>query len=146
MLACLLPSLGCRREVDAGARGTSGPISVKHAVAWSAADVKAVTIGMEIGNDGDAVDTLVGVTSPLGAAMLHTEVPGEGMRPVPALPLQRHTSIRIGRGLHVMVESLQKTPSAGATIPITLRFARAGAIDLSVPVLKYSDALTALGE
>jgi len=46
----------------------------------------------------------------------------------------------------VMVESLKDAPATGGTIPLTLRFARAGSMDLSVPVLRYSDALTALGE
>jgi copper(I)-binding protein len=137
---------GCSRPAGAGAHGSSGALQVTHAVAWSAADVKAATIGMEISNGGDATDTLVAVTSPAGAAMLHTEVTGQGMRPVPALPLPPRGSVRIGRGLHVMVENLKDAPATGTTIPLTLRFARGGAIDLSVPVLRYSEALTALGE
>src|SRR3546814_5163868 len=43
-------------------------IRVTHAVAWSAADVKAATVGMEISNGSDAFDTLIAVTSPAGAA------------------------------------------------------------------------------
>jgi hypothetical protein len=136
----------CTRPADIGARGTAGAIQVTRAVAWSAADVKAVTIGMEISNGGDATDTLIAVTSPAGAAMLHTEVTGQGMRPVPVLPLPPRGSIRIGRGLHVMVENLKDAPATGTTVPLTLRFARAGAMDISVPVLRYSEALTALGE
>jgi copper(I)-binding protein len=45
-----------------------------------------------------------------------------------------------------MVDGLQVVPAAGTTVPVTLRFARAGPMDLSVPVLRYSEALTALGE
>lgn len=141
-----LGAAACARPADVGARGTTGSISVRHAVAWSAADVKAATVGMEISNAGDATDTLVAVTSTAGAATLHTEVAGQGMRPVPALPLARRGAVRIGRGLHVMIESLQEAPATGSTIPLTLRFARGGAIELSVPVLRYSEALTALGE
>lgn len=136
----------CSRPADVGARGSTGTIRVTHAVAWSAAGVKAATVGMEISNEGDATDTLIAVTSPAGAAMLHTEVAGQGMRPVPVLPLAPRGSIRIGRGLHVMVESLKDAPATGSSIPLTLRFARAGPLELSVPVLRYSDALTALGE
>ena len=115
-------------------------------MAVSAADVKAATVGMEIGNEGDVADTLIAITSTAGAAMLHTEVTGLGMRPVPVLPLPPRGSTRIGRGLHVMVESLKNAPATGSSIPLTLRFARAGAMELSVPVLRYSEALTALGE
>jgi len=146
LAAWLLLGAGCARPPDAGARGSAADITVTHAVAWSAADVKAATVGMEISNQGDVADTLVGVTSPAGAATLHTEVPGQGMRPIPALPLPRRSSIRIGRGLHLMVEGLRESPPVGTTIPVTLRFARAGAMALSIPVLRYSEALTALGE
>jgi copper(I)-binding protein len=145
-VACCLVCSACSRPVGVGAHGNTGSIRVTHAVAWSAADVKAATVGMEISNGGDAFDTLIAVTSPAGAAMLHTEASGQGMRPVPVLPLAPRASIRIGRGLHVMVESLKDVPATGSTIPLTLRFARAGSMDLSVPVLRYSEALSALGE
>ena len=109
--------------------------------------MKAATVGMEISNEGDASDTLIAVTSPAGAAMLHTEVPGQGMRPCPSCRCRVAAPIRIGRGLHVMVESLTGCPCAlEQPIPVTLRFARAGPMDLSVPVLRYSEALSALGE
>jgi periplasmic copper chaperone A len=141
-----LLATGCARPRGAGASASAGAMAVTHAVAWGAADLKAVTVGMEINNQGDVDDTLVAVTSPSGAAMLHTEVPGQGMRPIPTLPLPRRSAIRIGRGLHLMVEALQAAPATGATIPVTLRFARAGPMELSIPVLRYSEALTALGE
>jgi copper(I)-binding protein len=142
---CLL-LVACSRPAGAGANGTSGSIRVTHAVAWTAAGVKAATVGMEIGNQGDVPDTLIAVTSPAGAATLHSEVAGQGMRPIPVLPLAPRGSARIGRGLHVMVEDMKEAPVTGGTIPVTLRFARAGAMDLSVPVLRYSEALSALGE
>lgn len=147
MLAASFLSLaGCARGPEAGATGHAGDIVVTHAVAWGAADVKAATVGMEIRNDGDLTDTLVAVTSPAGNATLHTEAPGQGMRPIAALPLPRRSAIRIGRGLHVMIEGLQATPAPGKVIPLTLRFAHAGPMELSIPVLRYSEALTALGE
>lgn len=146
VVAAWLLLAACARSPGVGATGNRGSISVRHAVAWSAADVKSATVGMEISNAGDAPDTLVGVTSRAGAATLHTEVAGQGMRPVPALPLPPRGAIRIGRGLHVMVENLREVPVSGDTIPLTLRFAQAGAIELSVPVLRYSEALSALGE
>ena len=53
--ACCLVAAACSRPVGVGAHGTTGSIRVTHAVAWSAADVKAATVGMEIGNAGDVV-------------------------------------------------------------------------------------------
>lgn len=141
-----LLAAACARAPDVGASGHHGSLRVVHAVAWGAAGVKAATVGMEISNQGDVADTLIAVTSASGAAALHTEVAGQGMRPVPVLPLPPRGTIRIGRGLHVMVESLKDAPATGTSIPLTLRFARGGAIELSVPVLRYTEALTALGE
>jgi copper(I)-binding protein len=45
-----------------------------------------------------------------------------------------------------MLTEMPDHPKPGQTVPVTLRFARAGALDLAVPVLRYSDALEALGE
>lgn len=137
---------GCARPADVGATGSSGSIAVMHAVAWSAAGVMAATVGMEISNQGDVTDSLIAVTSPAGNATLHSEVPGQGMRPVPVLPLPPRGTIRIGRGLHVMIEGLKEAPATGSTIPVTLRFSSGGAIELAVPVLRYTEALSALGE
>src|SRR4029077_882806 len=103
-----------------GAHGTIGDVSVSHAVAWGAADVKAATIGMEIHNAGDAADTLVGVTAAAGDATLHNEAPGQGMHPIPVVPLERKGSLRFGRGLHVMVTDLPKSPVAGDSVRLTL--------------------------
>lgn len=145
-VACCLLLVACSQRPDSGATGRAGDLVVTHAVAWGAADVKAATVGMEIRNDSDLTDTLVAVTSPAGNATLHTEAPGQGMRPIPALPLPRRSAIRIGRGLHVMIEGLAAAPAAGQSIRVTLRFAHAGPMELSIPVLRYSEALTVLGE
>jgi copper(I)-binding protein len=133
-------------DVGHGGIYRAGGGAGNHARCAGAADVKAVTVGMKISNQGDVADTLVAVTSPAGSAMLHTEVPGRGMRPIGARSLPPRSAIRIGRGLHVMVEGMPDVPAAGATIPVTLRFARAGSMELSIPVLRCSEALTALGE
>jgi copper(I)-binding protein len=129
-----------------GVSGTAGELHIRHAVAWTAGDVKGASMGLEIDNRSDAVDTLVAVTSPRGNAVVHMERPGGGMEPVAVVPLPRHMGTRLGRGLHVMVTEMPEQPKAGETVPVTLRFARAGALDLQVPVLKYSDALGDLGE
>jgi copper(I)-binding protein len=142
----VLLSAACSRTAEVGAAGSSGPIVVERAVAWSAAGLKAATVGMEISNQGDVTDSLIAVTSPAGNATLHSEVPGQGMRPVPVLPLPPRGTLRIGRGLHIMVEDMKAAPATGGTVPVTLRLARGGAIELAVPVMRYTEALTALGE
>ena len=129
-----------------GVSGTVGELRIRHAVAWTAGDVKGASIGLEIENRSDDVDTLVAVTSPRGNAVVHMERPGGGMEPMAVVPLPRHVGTRLGRGLHIMVSEMPERPKVGETVSVTLRFARAGALDLQVPVLKYSDAQEVLGE
>jgi copper(I)-binding protein len=50
-----------------------------------------------------------------------------------------------GRTVHVMVEDLTSAIPVGSTLPLELRFARAGTLRVDVPVLRFSEALTALG-
>jgi copper(I)-binding protein len=40
--------------------------------------------------------------------------------------------------LHLMLTSLDRLPRAGERIPLTLRFAHAGAVTLEIPVQPYS--------
>ena len=137
----------CGGGTGGGASASAGDIQVLHAVAWTApGEVKSATIGLEIRNDGDAADTLVAVTSSAGAATLHVESPGSGMRPIPAIPLPRRMATRLGRGIHIMISEMNSQPAVGQELPLTLRFAGGAAIDLKVPVMRYSDALEILGQ
>ena len=136
---------GCG-SAGSGASGSVGGLQVRHAVAWTAGDVKGASIGLEVENRSDHADTLVAVTAARGNAVVHLERPGGGMEPMGAVPLPRHVGTRMGRGLHVMVTEMPAQPKAGETIAVTLRFARAGALDLEVPVVKYGDAMKLLGE
>lgn len=137
----------CGGGTGGGASASAGDLQVVHAVAWTApGDVKGATIGLEIRNNKDAADTLVGVASLAGSATLHVESPGGGMRPVPAIPLPRRMATRLGRGLHLMVSEMPAQPKPGEELPLTLRFASGTAIDLQVPVMRYSDALGILGQ
>lgn len=129
-----------------GANASLGDLHVRHAVAWTSGDVKGASIGFEINNQSDQVDSLVAITTPRGNAVLHVERPGGGMEPLQVLPLPRHMGTRLGAGLHVMVSEMPAQPKAGERIPVTLRFARGGALDLEVPVLKFSDAMDVLGQ
>jgi copper(I)-binding protein len=92
-------------------------------------------------------DTLVAVTSSAGRAALHETMRGgrHGMHEVPSLPLAAGRTMVDGRSVHVMVEDLATGIPVGGTLPLALRFARAGTLRLDVPVLRFSEALTALG-
>ncbi|HEX5820041.1 MAG TPA: copper chaperone PCu(A)C [Gemmatimonadales bacterium] len=134
----------CRRAPDVGASATVGQVTVRRAVAWTMNEVQSATAGFEL-DVAQGTDTLLAVSSPAGRAGLHaTQGPG-GMHEIASLPLASGRTMVDGRTVHVMVQDLAADIPIGGTLPLELRFARAGTVELAVPVLRFSEALTALG-
>jgi copper(I)-binding protein len=140
----LLVLAGCGGDA-VGAEAEAGGVRVRRAVAWTMEEAKAATVGFEL-RSADA-DTLIAVTSPAGRAVLHETLRGDrhGMHEIPSLPLPAGRTMVDGRSVHLMVQDLATNVPVGGTLPIELRFARAGTLRLDVPVLRFSEALTALG-
>ena len=93
-------------------------------------------------NRGAASDTLLSLASPIAASvMVHRQVAGDGlsrMEHVAELAVAPGDSIVLAPGgLHAMLMTLDRLPVAGDSVPLTLRFARAGAITVMVPVRDY---------
>jgi copper(I)-binding protein len=93
---------------------------------------------MTITNAG-AADRLVAASSPVTPTMeLHTHV-REGdmmrMRKVDAIdvPAKGKVELKPG-GFHVMFINVKDVPKVGATVPVTLRFEKAGDVTVNVPV------------
>ena len=143
--ALLLLLAGCRRP-DVGATASVGDVTVRRAVAWTMGEARSATAGFELDISGSG-DTLVSVTSSAGQAGLHATkgATSGGMQEIPSLPLAPGRTMVDGTMVHVMVQSLAADIPVGGTLPLELRFARAGAVTLQVPVLRFSEALTALG-
>jgi len=140
----LLLLVGCNRA-DPGATARAGDVTVTRAVAWTMSEARSATAGFEV--DAAAPDTLLGVSSPAGRAGLHAtkSATGDGMQPLAALPLPVGRTMVDGRAVHVMVSDLAADIPTGGTLPLELRFARAGTVTLQLPVLRFSEALSALG-
>lgn len=140
----LLMLAGCRRA-EVGATARAGDVTVRRAVAWTMGEVHSATVGFELDVSGGA-DTIVGIASSAGRAGLHaTKTATSGMQEIPALPLTPGRTMVDGREVHVMVQDMSADIPVGGTLPLELRFARAGTVSLEVPVLRFSEALTALG-
>lgn len=125
-----------------GASATVGSVHLTRAVAWGFTGSKTVTIGFHATSEG-VDDSLVGVRSSIGGnAALHDIAPGNQMITVPAieLPAGHDVALGISGGPHIMIEQLPHDEAPGDTIAITLQFARAGKLDLRVPVTRYGDA------
>ena len=141
LAACAAAACGTGRPpVAAG-----GDIAVlqAYATASAAPDVSALYLTIE--NRGTAADTLLGVTTPVGHAMLHTVETNNGlstMRPVERLPIAAGTEIRMRPGAyHVMLTGLPAPLAAGDTIEVEATFARAGALRFRAPVITYTDVV-----
>lgn len=96
-------------------------------------------------NRGPAADTLLGLTSPIAASvMVHRQVVDGGlaqMEHVTELAVAPGDSIVLAPGgLHAMLVTLDRLPVAGDSVSLTLRFARAGTITVTVPVRDYGAA------
>lgn len=92
-----------------------------------------------LNNTGDADLSLQGVElrEPEGAADLHTTAVGEDgisrMRPLAALVIPAGTEVRMAPGAtHLMLRGVML--HAGDTLPLRLRFAGGGVLDIEVPV------------
>jgi hypothetical protein len=94
---------------------------------------------LTIANRGAAADRLLSASSPASGRMeLHTHVNDNGvmrMREVPAidLPAGQTVTLRPG-GLHLMFMGLTQALQQGSTVPVTLRFERAGPVTVPLAV------------
>jgi copper(I)-binding protein len=146
LLAAALVLAGCGGDrASGGASAELAGVQVTRAVAWGAPGVQGGSAGFEVALT--APDTLEGVSIGAGRAEVHaSKREGQhGMFPTGPLPLPAGRSTLDGEAYHVMLLDLPAALRAGDTVRLELRFARAGAVTLGVPVLRYSDALTALG-
>ena len=94
---------------------------------------------MAISNRGAAADRLLSASSPAARAMeMHTMVrDGEvmRMRAVEAIPVPAGETVALRPGgLHLMLVGLSRPLREGETVPVTLRFERAGEVQVELSV------------
>lgn len=91
-------------------------------------------------------DTLVAVdVGELGVASIHTMLEEGGaarMVPVELIEIAAGTGVQFRPGsYHVMLNEVTRGLSSGDTIVVSLRFAKAGSVDVATPVLTYSEMI-----
>jgi periplasmic copper chaperone A len=112
--------------------------------AWARPTLKGTRTGavyLMLSNHGAAGDSLVGVRTPVAErAEVHEDVTENGvmsMKPVPALALPAGAKTAIEPGhYHVMLIGMRKALSGGDSFPITLSFAKASPLEVSVSVTR----------
>ncbi|HXY20703.1 MAG TPA: SCO family protein [Gemmatimonadales bacterium] len=127
----------------------SGVIAAEPVATASPADA-TMGVYLTITNTRDVDDTLDGAESPVAAkTQIHGTMSQGGMSmmtPLAALPVPRHTDVRLRPGrMHVMLEGLRQSVSAGDTVPLTLILRRAGRLLVRARVVKYDRLEQSLG-
>ncbi|HLJ21372.1 MAG TPA: copper chaperone PCu(A)C [Stellaceae bacterium] len=112
--------------------------------AWARPTLKGTSTGavyLILRNRGTAGDRLVAVSTPAAErAEIHEDVTDNGimsMKPVPELSLPASTSTAIEPGrYHIMLIGVKAPLSAGQNFPITLTFASAPPLEVTVSVTR----------
>ncbi len=110
--------------------------------AWASATPGGVSVSagyLVISNGGDAADTLTGASSPrAGRVELHTMSMTNGvmeMTQIPSVEIPAGGSATFERGgNHLMFIDVTAPFAPGEEIPVTLSFANAGEVQVSLPV------------
>ena len=94
---------------------------------------------MKIENKGNSVDQLLSASSPASDEVQLHEMAMEGnvmkMRQVKDISVPAGGSVELKPGgLHLMFMSIKAPFSAGDTVPVKLKFAKAGDVELKMPV------------
>jgi copper(I)-binding protein len=118
---------------------TAGDLAIGHP--WTrAAGANANGAGfLTLRNNGAAPDRLVSASSPAARVVeLHTHI-REGdvmrMRPVADIPVPPGQTVQLRPGgLHIMLIGLTEPLRQGASVPLTLRFERAGEVQVTLSV------------
>jgi len=99
-----------------------------------------------ITNKGTSPDTLVSAKSPAaGSISLHSSTMEGSVMKMSALPHgidipPGQTVTMAPNGLHMMFEHLKTPFVQGKTVPVTLTFAKAGSVEIEIPVLGIAAA------
>ena len=118
---------------------THGDLRISHPWARAAGANTNGAAYMTLRNAGGQPDRLVSASTPIARTVeLHTHVrDGEvmRMRPVADIPVPAGQTVRLRPGgLHVMLIGLTEPLRQGAEVPLTLRFERAGEVQVMLAI------------
>lgn len=117
-----------------------GPLHIDHP--WARPTVPGQQSGgafMKIANRGEVDDKLLSAHSPVAASTEVHSMTMDGhvmrMREIPELPVPAGQAVELRPGgYHVMFMGLRAPLKAGESVPLTLRFERAGEVTVAVKV------------
>lgn len=122
------------------------------AITVTGAQARATVPGQKAGgaflrlqNEGSAADRLIAASSPVsGRVELHTmRLEGDvmRMRQIDAIELPAGGQVELKPGgMHLMLMELKSPLKPGDTVPLTLRFEKAGEVTLDMPVRPFNSS------
>lgn len=126
-----------------GGSATAGDVAVTDGVAWGLASSRSTTVGFRV--TSVAADTLVGITSADGTAMLHDTV-NDRMVHLERLLMAAGATLVLGAGgPHIMLTGTTHGYTRGDSVRLVLTFARNGTLPITVPLFNFSEASGLLG-
>jgi copper(I)-binding protein len=119
---------------------TAGTLKIGHP--WARPTVAGQPTGgafLKLQNTGPAADRLVGGSTPAADHVEMHRMAMEGdvmkMREVPAIEIPAGQTIALQPGeLHLMLVGLKAPLQAGAKVPLTLKFEKAGAVNVELKI------------
>lgn len=127
-----------------------GPVTIERP--WTRQTAPGQSVGggfMTIVNGGKTGDQLVSATSPAAQKVeIHSMTMNDGimrMRPLPgglAVPAGGRLELKPG-GFHIMLIGLKTPLAVGKFVPLTLRFAKAGAVTVQMKVESVTHGMEA---
>lgn len=147
-VAVLLALAACGQATEAPAAAQAPLAQLRIENAWAAPTPGGVEVSagyLTITNPTNADDALIGVSSPrAGRAEVHEMIMEGGvmqMRAVARLPIGAGQTLTLSPGgRHLMFFDVAQPFAEGETIPVRLRFERAGDVDVSLPVRRPTHA------
>lgn len=157
-LISLLALGACSKAPETAAENpppAPAPVTAKLEISlpWAAVTPTGAKVGagyLTIANPGEA-DKLLGAASPRAKKVEVHEMKMEGammsMRPVESLDVPAGATITLAPGgYHLMFIDIDAPFVEGQTIPVTLTFEKAGAVDVALSVSKAAPAAAAAGD
>jgi copper(I)-binding protein len=142
-IGLLVGLTGCPGTAPSPPVAEQDGIAVRDAYATVSAAPETSAFYCTISNADGHADTLLGIESSAGMAMLHTVVTVDGrssMQSVPRLEIPGRGEIRMRPGgYHVMLADLPVPLQSGDTVEIGLSLVRAGTLRFRAPVVTYTD-------
>ncbi|EIG62835.1 copper chaperone PCu(A)C [Bradyrhizobium sp. WSM1253] len=140
LILCIV-AFGAAIQAHAQTPGSSA-IVVEHP--WARATPGGAKTGaayLTLINNEDSADQLLGASTPVAdKVQFHSTTEENGvshMREMPAVDLSPRAKVTFDPGsLHIMLVGLKQPLKEGQSFPLTLSFAKAGKVDIAVPVAK----------